>query len=69
MGRVDAHGSSVPVGDVLRTMDQLSILRAALVGNSFGGAVALRAASVAPDRVSALALVPAPPPALEPSPS
>src|SRR6185295_5635670 len=34
--------------DVLRTMDELSIDRAALVGNSFGGAVALRMAFVAP---------------------
>jgi pimeloyl-ACP methyl ester carboxylesterase len=53
--------------DVLQTMDELSIERAALVGNSFGGAVALRAAFVAPDRVSALVLVSAPAPDLEPS--
>jgi pimeloyl-ACP methyl ester carboxylesterase len=54
--------------DVLRTMDELSIDRAALVGNSFGGAVALRIAFVAPERVSALALISAPPPDMEPSP-
>jgi len=54
--------------DVLRTMDELSIERAALVGNSFGGAVALRIAFVAPERVSALALISAPPPDMEPSP-
>jgi 3-oxoadipate enol-lactonase len=54
--------------DVLRTMDELSIERAALVGNSFGGAVALRAAFVAPDRVSALVLISSPAPDLEPSP-
>jgi pimeloyl-ACP methyl ester carboxylesterase len=61
-------GEQAPWADVLRTMDELSIERAALVGNSFGGAVALRAAVVAPDRVSALALISAPSPALEPSP-
>lgn len=61
-------GEQAPWADVLRTMDELSIERAALVGNSFGGAVALRAALVAPDRVSALVLISAPSPALEPSP-
>jgi 3-oxoadipate enol-lactonase len=61
-------GEQAPWADVLRTMDELSIEQAALVGNSFGGAVALRAALVAPDRASALVLVSAPPPALEPSP-
>jgi pimeloyl-ACP methyl ester carboxylesterase len=45
-----------PWADVLRTMDALSIERAALVGNSFGADVALRAALVAPDRVWALVL-------------
>jgi pimeloyl-ACP methyl ester carboxylesterase len=49
-------------------MDALSIERAALVGNSFGGAVALRVAVVAPERVTALALVSAPAPGIEPSP-
>ncbi len=63
-----APGEQAPWADVLRTMDELSIVRAALVGNSFGGAVALRAALIAPDRVSALALISAPPPDLEPSP-
>jgi len=63
-----APGEQAPWADVLRTMDELSIERAALVGNSFGGAVALRAALVAPDRASALALISAPSPALEPSP-
>lgn len=60
-------GEQAPWADVLRGMDELSIDRAALVGNSFGGAVALRAALVAPDRVSALALISASSPALEPS--
>jgi pimeloyl-ACP methyl ester carboxylesterase len=61
-------GEQAPWVDVLETMDELSIERAALVGNSFGGAVALRVALVAPDRVSALALISAPAPDLEPSP-
>jgi 3-oxoadipate enol-lactonase len=54
-----------PWADVLETMDALGVDRAALVGNSFGGAVALRVAAVAPERVSALALISAPPPDLE----
>ena len=58
---------SAPWLDVLQTMDALSIERAALVGSSFGGAVALRVAVVAPQRVSALVLASAPPPRLEPS--
>ena len=49
-------------------MDRLSIERAALVGNCFGSAVALRVALLAPERTSALALISAPSPALEPSP-
>lgn len=58
-----------PWNDVLETMDALGIERAALVGNSFGGAVALRVALVAPARVSALALISAPPPGSgDPSP-
>jgi pimeloyl-ACP methyl ester carboxylesterase len=61
-------GEQAPWADVLSTMDELSIERAALVGNSFGGAVALRAALVAPDRVSTLMLISTPSPALEPSP-
>jgi pimeloyl-ACP methyl ester carboxylesterase len=61
-------GEQAPWADVLQTMDDLSLAQAALVGNSLGGAVALRAAFVAPGRVSALALISAPPPALEPSP-
>ena len=53
--------------DVLTLLDSEGIERAALVGNSFGGAVALRAAAVAPERVWALVLVSAPPPDGEPS--
>jgi len=43
--------------DVLATMDTLGIPRAALVGNSWGAGMALRAAALAPDRVSHLVLV------------
>ena len=53
---------------VLETMDALGLERAAIAGNSFGGAVALRVGVVAPERVSALALFSAPPPELDPSP-
>jgi 3-oxoadipate enol-lactonase len=61
--------ADAPWSDVLETMDALGIDRAALVGNSFGGVVALRLAAVAPERVTALALISAPPPDLqEPSP-
>jgi 3-oxoadipate enol-lactonase len=61
-------GEQAPWQDVLGALDELGIERAALVGNSMGGAVALRVALVAPERVSALVLVSAPPPGLEPSP-
>jgi pimeloyl-ACP methyl ester carboxylesterase len=60
-------GIEAPWLDITDTLDALSIDSAALVGNSFGGAVALRVAVVAPRRVTALVLVSAPPPALEPS--
>ena len=56
-----------PWCDVLATMEALGVESAVLVGNSFGGAVALSAAVVSPERVTALVLVSAPPPHLEPS--
>ena len=62
-----AEGEQAPWTDVLDTLDALAIDRAALVGNSFGGAVALRVAAVAPERVSALVLVSTPAPGIEPS--
>lgn len=62
-----SEGPQAPWEDVLRTMDALGADRASLAGNSFGGAVALRVALVAPERVSALALISAPAPELEPS--
>lgn len=43
--------------DLLDLMDSLSIERAAIVGHSFGGAIALEAAIAAPQRVSQLALL------------
>lgn len=67
----EAHvppGPQAPWNDVLETMEALGVERAALVGNSFGGAVALRVAVVAPLAVSAVALISTPPPDLEPSP-
>jgi pimeloyl-ACP methyl ester carboxylesterase len=67
-GEAPPPSREAPWADVLETLDALALDRAALVGNSFGGAVALRAAVVAPERVTALALVSAPPPDLEPSP-
>ena len=66
----EAHvppGAQAPWNDVLETMAGLGIDQAALVGNSFGGAVTLRVAVVAPVAVSALALISTPPPDLEPS--
>jgi 3-oxoadipate enol-lactonase len=60
-------GPQAPWYDVLAAMNELGVERAALVGNSFGAAVALRVAVVAPPRVSALALVSTPMPG-EPSP-
>jgi 3-oxoadipate enol-lactonase len=54
--------------EVLRLMDSLSIEEAAIAGNSFGAAVALRIAAVAPERVSSLTLFSVPP-VPEPEPS
>jgi pimeloyl-ACP methyl ester carboxylesterase len=58
-------GKQAPWNDVLATMNELGIERAALVANSFGAAVALRVAMVAPGRVSALVLASPPMPAEE----
>jgi pimeloyl-ACP methyl ester carboxylesterase len=55
-----APGPQAPWEDLLGSLDELGIGDAALVGNSFGGAVALRVAVVAPARVRALAMVSAP---------
>jgi pimeloyl-ACP methyl ester carboxylesterase len=58
-----------PWDDVLQTLRGLGVGRATLVGNSFGAAVALRLAAVAPEAVSALVLVSPPPLAPDPSPA
>jgi pimeloyl-ACP methyl ester carboxylesterase len=52
---------------LLATLDELGVDDFALVGNSLGGAVALRVAVVAPGRVRSLVLVSARPPDHEPS--
>jgi pimeloyl-ACP methyl ester carboxylesterase len=61
-----APGPQAPWNDVLEAMNELGIDRAAIVGNSFGAAVALRVAVIAPARVSMLVLVATPMPG-EPS--
>jgi pimeloyl-ACP methyl ester carboxylesterase len=66
-GDAPAAVGYAPHSAVLDTMDALDVDRAVLVGNSFGGAVALRVAAVAPERVAALALISAPAPGVEPS--
>jgi 3-oxoadipate enol-lactonase len=65
---VVAPGEQAPWNDVLETMAGLGLEQAALVGNSFGAAVAVRVALVAPAAVWALVLISAPSPDLEPSP-
>ncbi len=60
-------GPQAPWEDVLRVLRELELGRAVLVGNSFGAAVALRVAAVAPSACSALVLVSAPPLSGEPS--
>jgi pimeloyl-ACP methyl ester carboxylesterase len=55
--------------DFLRAvLDELDVDRAVVVGNSFGGAVALRLAVTAPERVRALAMISSPAPGMTPSP-
>jgi pimeloyl-ACP methyl ester carboxylesterase len=58
------EGPQAPWEDVMATLEKLGIDRAALAGNSFGGAVALRIALIAPELVSSLVLVSAPSPAM-----
>jgi 3-oxoadipate enol-lactonase len=68
-------GEHVPSADppapwdfVRGVLDELVIDRAVVVGCSFGGAVALRLAVTAPERVRGLGLISAPAPGMEPSP-
>jgi pimeloyl-ACP methyl ester carboxylesterase/putative sterol carrier protein len=54
------RGSYTPAAfsrTVLSLMDQLSVDRAAVIGNSMGGRIALEVAAEAPDRVEALVLL------------
>lgn len=53
---VPGSGAVAHWDDVLETMEALEIGGASLVGNSFGAAVALRVAAVAPQRIRSLAL-------------
>src|SRR4051794_10434103 len=67
-GHGEATGAGYSPHDaVVETMDALDVERAVLVGNSFGGAVALIVAVTAAARVAGLVLVSAPAPGLEPS--
>lgn len=56
-GRAHEPGPFSNTDDVLALLDEHGIERAALVGSSFGGRVALETASAAPERVSALVLL------------
>jgi pimeloyl-ACP methyl ester carboxylesterase len=62
-----ASGQAAPWNDVVETLDRLGIERATLVGNSFGGAVALRVAAIAPERVEGMVLVSPPVEGVAPS--
>jgi pimeloyl-ACP methyl ester carboxylesterase len=62
-------GPQSPWEDVLQTLRVLSSEPVALVGNSYGGAIALRVAAVAPAAVSALALISSPAPCADEEPS
>jgi pimeloyl-ACP methyl ester carboxylesterase len=62
-------GPQAPWEDVLRAMRDLDVDCAAVVGNSFGAAVAMRVAVVAPGAVRRLMLVSPPPLDEDPSPA
>jgi pimeloyl-ACP methyl ester carboxylesterase len=64
-----ADGPQAPWEDVLVTLRELGATEATLIGNSFGAAVALRVAVVAPVAVSGLVLISPPPLDAEPSPA
>src|SRR5262245_18695979 len=66
-GEAPVAPHDAPWNDVVETLDALAVERCVLVGNSFGGAVALRVAVIAPRRATALMLISAPPPNLTPS--
>ena len=60
-------GPQSPWEDVLQTLRVLTTDPVALASNSYGGAVAMRVAAIAPTQVSALVLISAPAPGAEPS--
>ncbi len=62
-------GPQSPWEDVLQTLRIVSGEPVALIGSSYGGAVALRVAALAPAAVSALALFSAPAPGADEEPS
>jgi pimeloyl-ACP methyl ester carboxylesterase len=62
-------GPQSPWEDVLQTLRLLTSGPVVLVGSSFGGAIALRVAAIAPSAVSALALFSAPAPGADEDPS
>ncbi len=66
-GDATPRGELAPWVDVLETLDSLGVERFALVGNSFGGGVALSIAVCAAARVVALVLVSARRPGQKPS--
>jgi pimeloyl-ACP methyl ester carboxylesterase len=68
-GEADLGPASAPYHEVVASMDALGVDRAVIVGNSFGGGVALRVAAVAPERLLGLVLVSTPPVPLDPSPA
>src|SRR6202035_1905518 len=61
-------GPQAPWEDVLVTLRELGVDRAVVVGNSFGAAVALRMAAVAPAAIGGLILISPPPLSQDPSP-
>lgn len=61
-------GPQAPWEDVLATLKEVEVETAVIVGNSFGAAVALRLAAVAPAAVSGLVLISPPPLTRDPSP-
>src|SRR5690242_7081620 len=62
-------GPQSPWEDVLQTLRVLTSDPVVLVGNSYGGAIALRLAALAPSAVAALALISAPAPGADEEPS
>jgi pimeloyl-ACP methyl ester carboxylesterase len=67
-GRPHEPGPFSHTDDVLALLDEHGVERAALVGSSFGGRVALETASTVPERVGALVLLCAAAPLLPPTP-